>query len=116
MKLVRAKMGLDIRFTRRNNIICPNCGEIVGHADVDCIDAGGRGWYPFLESIGYYVPYEQRTEENDWYGKDMVLTEEQADELYQFAKKHDLYRAHLLTKLIAEAIYENDSVVVNADW
>ena len=109
-------MGLDIRFSRRKQMVCPKCGEVIGHTDVDTIDGGGRGWYPFLESIGYYVPYEQRTEENDWYGKDMVLTEEQADELYQFAKKHDLYGAYLVTKLIAEAIYENDSIVVNADW
>ena len=109
-------MGLDIRFIHRKNIVCPKCGEIVGHTDVDCIDAGGRGWYTILESIGYYVPYEQRTDENDWYGKDMVLTEEQADEVYQFAKKNDLYCSYLVQKLIAEAIYENDSVVVNADW
>lgn len=109
-------MGLDITFTRRKNIVCPKCGEIVGYNDVDCVDAGGRGWYPILESIGYYVPYEQRTEENDWYGKDMVLTEEQADEVYQFVKKHDPYGALLVLKLIACAIYENDSIVVNADW
>jgi hypothetical protein len=109
-------MGLDIRFIRRKKIVCPRCGEIVGHTDEDCIDGGGRGWYPFLESIGYYVDYDLRTEENDWYGKDMVLTEKQADELYQFAKKHDLYGSYLVTKMIAEAIYENDSIVVNADW
>lgn len=109
-------MGLDIRFKRRKNIICPKCGELVGHTDVDCVDAGGSGWYPLLESIGYYVPYEQRTEENDWYGEDMVLTEEQADEVYQFAKKYDIYGSYLVNKMIAEAIYEKDSIVVNADW
>lgn len=109
-------MGLDIRFIQRTNNICPHCGEIVGQTDVGVADSSGSSWYPFLESIGYYVPYEQRTEENDWYGKDMVLTEKQADELYQFAKKHDLYGAYLVTKLIAEAIYEKDSIVVNADW
>lgn len=109
-------MGLDITFTHRKNIVCHKCGEIVGHTDVDCVDASGIGWYPILESIGYYVPYKQRTEENDWYGKDMVLTEEQADELYQFAKKHDLYGSYLVQKMIAEAIYEKNSIVVNADW
>ena len=109
-------MGLDIRFAQRKKIICPKCGEIIGYTDVDVVDGSGRGWYPFLESIGYYVPYEQRTEENNWYGKDMVLTEAQADEAYQFAKKNDLYGSYLVQKLIAEAIYERNSVVVNADW
>lgn len=109
-------MGLDIRFTRRKQMVCPKCGEVIGHTDVDTIAGGGRVWYPFLESIGYYVPYEQRTEENDWYGKDMVLTEEQAKAALKFAKKHDLYGSILVTKLIAEAIYEKDSIVVNADW
>lgn len=109
-------MGLDITFTRRQNIVCPKCGEVVGHTDVDCVDTGGRSWYPLLESLGYYVPYEQRTEENDWYGKDMVLTEEQADEVYQFAKKHDLYCSVGVRALISAALYENDRIVVNANW
>lgn len=109
-------MGLDIRFIHRKNTVCPKCGEVIGYTDVDCIDASGRGWYPLLESLGYYVPYEQRTEENDWYGKDMVLTEEQVDEAYQFAKKYGLYGSYLATKMIAEAIYEKDSIVINADW
>ena len=109
-------MGLDSTFTRRKNIDCPKCGEIVGHSDFDSVDAGGRGWYPILESIGYYVPYEQRTEKNDWYGKDMVLTNEQADEVYRFAKKNDIYGAGGVQALIAAALYEKDSIVVNADW
>ena len=65
-------MGLDITFTRRRNMVCPKCGEIIGHTNVAYVDAGGSGWHPLLESIGYYVPYKLRTEENDWYGKDMV--------------------------------------------
>ena len=109
-------MGLDITFTRRKNIVCPKCGEVVGHTDVAYVDAGGRGWYPLLESLGYYVPYEQRTEKNDWYGKDMVLTKEQADEAYRFAKSHEVYGAEGLQSLIAVAMCESDSIVVNADW
>jgi hypothetical protein len=108
-------MSLDITFTRRKNIVCPKCGEVVGHTDVNCVGSGGRGWYPILESLGYYVPYEQRTDENNWYGKDMVLTEKQADELYQFVK-NDLYNSVGLRELIAAALYEKDSIVVNADW
>ena len=109
-------MGLDISFIRRKKIVCPKCGEIVCQTDVDCVDAGGRGWYPILESIGYYVPREQLTEENDWCGKDMVLTEEQADEIFRFAVDNDIWGSYLVQKLIAEALYENNSVVVNADW
>lgn len=109
-------MGLDVRFTQRKKIICPKCGEIVGHTDVRDVHCGGRGWYPLLELFGYYVPYEERTEENDWYGKDMVLTEEQADETYRFVKKNDLYDADGVAMLIASARYEKDDIVVNADW
>ncbi len=109
-------MGLDIRFTLRKNIICHKCGEIIGYDTVDSVDGSGRGWYPLLESLGYYVPYDQRTEENDWYGKDMVLTEEQVDEVYQFAKEHDLYGSYSVQKLIVEAIFEEDYLVINADW
>ena len=109
-------MGLDITLTRRKNIVCPKCGEIVGHTDIACADGGGRGWYPILESLGYYIPYEQRTEENDWYGKDMVLTKEQAEDVYRFVKKHDLYGSEGAQSLIATALYEKDDIVLNADW
>ena len=109
-------MGLDIRFTQRKKLICPKCGEIVGHNDVRTVDSCGRGWYPLLESVGYYVPYEERTEENDWYCKDMTLTAEQADEAYRFVEKHDLYDSYSVAMLIASARYGNDDIVVNADW
>lgn len=109
-------MGLDIRFTQRRKNICPHCGEIIGHTDVEVIDSGGRVWYEFLEPIGYYVPYEQRTEENDWYGKDMVLTKEQADMAYQFAKDSEMYNWREIRGLIAVALIENDDIVVHADW
>ena len=109
-------MGLDITFTRRKNFVCPRCGETIGHTNVQYMDGGGRGWYSILESLGYYVPYEQRTEKNDWYGKDMVLTREQADEVYRFVKNHDLYGSEGVQSLIATALYENVDVVVNANW
>ena len=110
-------MGLDIRFVMRKKNACPHCGkEIAAQIDVDFASSGGRGWYPFLEHIGYYVPYEQRTEKNDWYGKDMVLTEEQADEAYQFAKTKEPYNWREIVMLIAVAKIENYAIVVNADW
>jgi hypothetical protein len=110
-------MGLDITFKQRKKLICPKCGEIVGHTEVSEVMCGGRTWYPLLESFGYYVPYEQRTEENNWCGKDMTLTAEQADEAYRFVKKNrDMYDSDGVAMLIASARYENDDIVVNADW
>lgn len=109
-------MGLDVRIIRRKAVVCPHCGGVVGYNDDDCVDSGGRAWYPFLESIGYYVPYEERTEENDWYGKDMVLTAEQADELYRFVKEKDMCGSVSVVMLIAAARYESDDIVINADW
>ena len=109
-------MSLDIRFTQRKNIVCPKCGEIVTTIDVQCESSGGSVWYPFLESIGYYVLYEQRTADNDWYGKDMVLTEDQVVDAYRFVKTHDMYGMSRILTMLSMAIVEKDIVVVNADW
>ena len=109
-------MSLDITFTRRKKIVCPKCGEVVGHNDLDTVDSGGRLWFPFLEQIGYYVPYDKRTEENDWYGKDMVLTAEQAKYAYTFVQEEDVYYGIEIATLIAVAQLEKDDIVVNADW
>ena len=110
-------MSLDIRFTVKRDIICPHCGKVFKTEDGYSTKSGGRGWYPILEDLGYYVPYDKRTDANDWYGKDMVLTDEQLDEVYQFVKKHpDLYSATDVLGLIAMARYEKRSVAVNADW
>ena len=109
-------MGLDIRFTQRKKNVCPHCGKVAGYSDVNSAPSGGRAWYPFLESIGYYVPYEKRTEENDWYGKDMVLTKEQADHAYRYAKEEEVYNWHEIVGLIAVAGVEKDDIVINADW
>lgn len=110
-------MSLDIRFIQRKKRNCPHCGkEIAAPYEIDTVDSGGRVWYPFLESIGYYVPYEERTEENDWYGKDMVLTIDQAKQAYQFVKEHDVYAGKTIAMIISCALMEEDDIVVNADW
>lgn len=109
-------MSLDIRFTQRKNIVCPKCGEIVTTIDVNRESSGGSVWYPFLEAIGYYVPYEQRTEENDWYGKDMVLTEDQVTDAYKFVRQLDAYGRERVLVMLADAMLGNGIVVVNADW
>jgi hypothetical protein len=110
-------MSLDIRFTERKNIVCPECGCIVTTKNVRAVTSGGRSWYPILEKIGYYVPYEQRTRENDHYGKDMVLTPEQAEEVYRLVKEHpELYCQDDIQGLIAVALFNENAVVINADW
>ena len=111
-------MSLDVRFTVRRNVMCPHCGKVVMTTDEQTVDTGGRAWYPILEELGYYVPYELRTEENDWYGKDMVLNDEQLDILYQHIRYRvsELYHGMEVLSLIAVARMENDMVVLNADW
>jgi dihydroxyacetone kinase-like predicted kinase len=111
-------MSLDIRFIERKNIICPHCNEMIKTEDVRVVDSGGRAWYPILEHFGYYVPHDQRTEENDWYGKDMILTVEQTKELYRQIKMNifELYSAESVMTLIAHARMNENQVVINADW
>ena len=110
-------MGLDITFKQRTKNVCSHCGkEIAQTYDVDSADSGGRCWYPFLKSIGYYVPYDKRTEENDWYGKDMVLTKEQTDRLFRFCRSEEVYNCHMIAAMVAVAEAEGDEVVINADW
>jgi hypothetical protein len=111
-------MGLDISFIERKNIVCPHCGELVKYEAVNSEYCGGRAWYPILENLGYYVPYEQRTDENDWYGKDMVLTAEQVEETYRQIKTNifELYRAESIMRLIERANMNKNDIVINADW
>ena len=109
-------MGLDVSVIRKKDLVCPKCGEVVSTISMGGVDSGGRVWYPFLESIGYYVPYDKRTEENDWYGKDMKLTKQQTDKLYEFVKKDDLFGSEEIMALIALARMENQDVIINADW
>lgn len=106
-------MGLDIRFKQKKRIICPKCGEIAGHHEVNSVGTGGRPWYPFLESIGYYNP---DSEEDEWYGKDMTLTQEQALRAFDFAKDEEVYNWHEVTSMIAVALCEKDDIAINADW
>ena len=110
-------MSLDITFTSRSNVICPHCKKVVGTEDVYSVNSGGRSWYEFLEELGYYVPYEERTEENDWYGKDMVLTKKQAEQMYAFLKRHTgVYNQEKILGLIATTLFDENMVVINADW
>ena len=109
-------MGLDITIKERKEFRCPDCGRLVTTQDIDAEYSCGRVWYDFLESVGYYVEGDNLTEENDWYGKDMVLTEEQAKQLYDFVSDNLPYRWVAIKNLIASAMPHGDKVVINADW
>lgn len=106
-------MGLDITFKQRKNFVCPDCGKIVGSVDVLEETSGGRVWYAFLESVGYYVP---EVREQVWYGKDMVLTREQVQELYRFTKEKEPFGCYAVIHMLAVAMTEGHDVVINADW
>ena len=109
-------MGVDITIKERKELRCQYCGRLVIEQDICEEWSSGRVWYDFLEQIGYYVPYEKRTDENDWYGKDMVLTEEQAIQLADFASNNQLYDHMAIECLVARALMRGNKVVINADW
>ena len=109
-------MGLDITIKERKEFYCPDCGRLVTAQDIGGEYSCGRVWYNFLEPIGYYVPYEKRTDENDWYGKDMVLTEAQANQLADFVSEYQPYNARDVECLVARALMRGNKVVINADW
>lgn len=62
------------------------------------------------------VPYEKRTKENDWYGKDMVLDNEQAKQLVDYTVKKEVYDWDGVESVVAEALAHGNKVVINADW
>lgn len=109
-------MGLYITISERKEYRCPNCGIPVGHKYIASTDSGGRLWYDFLEKLGYYVPYEKRTKENDWYGKDMVLDNEQAKQLADYAVKKEVYNRDDVERVVAMALMHENEVVINANW
>lgn len=109
-------MGLDIEFRRKKRVTCPQCNCLVKYDEVDLVYSQGRSWYPLLEQIGYYVPHDQITEENNWYGKDKVLTAEQVKAAYKFARTHEVYCGRDVAWLLMEAMAEGDDVIINANW
>ena len=109
-------MGLDITVMERKDVCCPHCGEVINTVEVNSTDSSGRLWYDFLERLGYYVPYEKRTKENDWYGKDMVLDNEQAKQLTDYAMQKEVYNWDGVERVVTEALAHGNKVVINADW
>ena len=109
-------MSLDITIKERKEFYCPDCGRLVMVQDIGEEYSGGRIWYDFLEPIGYYVPYEKRTDENDWYGLDMTLDEKQAKQLAQFVSVYMPSNYNEIEGLVAMALMHGNKVVINANW
>ncbi len=113
-------MGLDIRISRAEPIYCPHCGELVTYRAVDTINCGGRWWYEYLESIGYYKPYVKgQPYSQPMYGKDLELSDEQVGELSKFVNHPDFegwWQMDSVSRLIESARTNKDKIVINADW
>ena len=109
-------MSLDITIREQQEFHCPDCGRLVTTQYIDEVSSSGRVWYDFLQGVGYYVEDDNPTEENDWYGKDMVLTEEQAKQLADFVSDNQPYNARDVECLVARALLHGNKVVINADW
>ena len=109
-------MSLDITIKERKDFRCPDCGRLVTTQDIDAECSSGRVWYDFLQGVGYYVEDDNLTEEEDWYGKDMVLNEEQAKQLAQFVSDYQPTDYDDIEVLVARALLHGNKVVINADW
>ena len=109
-------MSLDITIKERKEFRCPDCGRLVTTQDIGAECSGGRVWYDFLESVGYYVEDDNPTEENDWCGKDMILTEEQAKQLADFVSDNQPYNYMDVEGLVARALLHGNKVVINSSW
>lgn len=109
-------MSLDITIKERKEFYCPDCGRLVTTQDICAECSSGRVWYDFLQGVGYYVEGDNPTEENDWYGEDMVLTEEQAKQLADFVSEYQPYYDKPIYGLVARALMRGNKVVINADW
>ena len=109
-------MSLDITIKERKEFRCPDCGRMVTTQDIYAECSGGKEWYDFLQGVGYFVEDDNPTEEEDWYGEDMVLTEEQAKQLADFVSDIQPYNARNVEHLVAMALLRGNKVVINADW
>ena len=109
-------MGLDITIKEQKEFRCPECGRLVTTLDINAECSHGRVWYDFLQGVGYYVEDDNQTEEKDWYGEDMILTEKQAKQLADFVSDNKPYNARDIECLVTRALLRGNKVVINADW
>lgn len=105
-------MGLDVTIKEREEFCCPDCGKLVTTKDIKEVNVGGSDWYDFLKSINYYA----ENGDSSWYGKDMVLTDDQARELADYAVKKVYWPDNDVERLVAVALLRGHEVVISADW
>lgn len=60
--------------------------------------------------------YGKRTEEKDWNCLDMVLDNEQAKQLADYAVKKEVYNWDGVENVVATALMHENKVVINANW
>lgn len=111
-------MGLDITIRLEIPNYCPHCGKIASWDEGNPkAYSGGREWYRFLEEIGYYTDTEDDDARNKWYGKDMVLPDEQIKNLATFVADNKVVDYRCVLTIVGEHLeLEGSRIVVNADW
>lgn len=107
-------MGMDVRIRRERERRCPQCDDIIGYDIVEEEYSSGReAWRTILQNIGYYKYDENR--ECYWYGKDMVLSDDQLDVILQLLSS-ETECAKDIKHMIILAHHYKDRIVINADW
>ena len=109
-------MGLDITIKERKEFRCQDCGRLVMEQDIGQECSSGRVWYDFLQGVGYYVEGDNPTEENDWYSKDMELSDEQTKQLVDFVSDCQPTEYKAIERLVARALLRGNKVVINSSW
>ena len=109
-------MSLDITIKERKEFYCPDCGRPVTTQDIGAECSSGRVWYDFLQDVVYYVEDDNPPEENDWYGRDMELAEEQAKRLADFVSDYQPTDYDDIEVLVARALLHGNKVVINSNW
>lgn len=71
---------------------------------------------PYVHIQVKCVPYGKRTEEKDWNCLDMVLDNEQAKQLADYAVKKEVYNWDGVESVVATALMHENKVVINANW
>ena len=111
-------MSLDIEFIRKEEIRCPHCHKPVTTKDIRSESSDGKGWFSFLEEIGYYIPFVRRSNSSDsgLHGEELPLTEKQIKLLIEFLEKEKPQNWKEIESLVAAAFIYKDIVIVRADW
>lgn len=110
-------MGLSMKVSWYDTGKCPHCGQPIKGTLRDWADSNDRYWYAWLEHIGYCPRVgENRTPDEDWYGKDMTLTAQQVKELAEYAKAMKVFNWIQIDLMVKAVLEYGGFIVINADW